>query len=98
MTFLGLPLPVGEGQGGGTRREPLPPRCALTPALSRTREREHHGSPHRGLPILLINNHKAQKGGTVMGLFEALLAVGLLTTAYLLLFTAARDAPLFSKD
>jgi len=47
---------------------------------------------------LLINNHKAQKGGTVMGLFEALLAVGLLTTAYLLLFTAARDAPLFSKD
>jgi len=25
-----------------------------------------------------------------MGLFEALLAVGLLTTAYLLLFTAAR--------
>ena len=32
-----------------------------------------------------------------MGLFDAVLAVGLLITAYLLLFTAARDAPLFSK-
>ena len=31
-----------------------------------------------------------QKGGTVMGLFEALLAGGLLTTTYVLLFTAAR--------
>ena len=32
-----------------------------------------------------------------MGLFEALLAAGLLITAYLLLFTAARDTPLFAK-
>jgi len=31
-----------------------------------------------------------QKGRTVMGLFEALLAVGVLMAAYLLLFTAAR--------
>jgi len=32
-----------------------------------------------------------------MGLFEAVLVVGLLTTAYLLLFTAARDAPRVAK-
>ena len=32
-----------------------------------------------------------------MGLFEAVLSAGLLTTAYLLLFTAARDAPLSAK-
>jgi hypothetical protein len=32
----------------------------------------------------------SQKGGIIMGLFEALLSVGLLATAYLLLFTAAR--------
>ena len=32
-----------------------------------------------------------------MGLFDALLAVGLLTVAYLLLFTAARDAPRVAK-
>jgi hypothetical protein len=32
-----------------------------------------------------------------MGLFDAVLAAGLLTTAYLLLFTAARDAPRFAK-
>jgi hypothetical protein len=36
---------VGEGQE--MRREALPPGCALAPALSRTREREHHGSPHK---------------------------------------------------
>ena len=33
-----------------------------------------------------------------MGLLDALLAVGLLTTAYLLLFTAARDTPFFVKE
>jgi hypothetical protein len=32
----------------------------------------------------------SQKGRTIMGLIEALLAGGLLTTAYFLLFTAAR--------
>src|SRR5262245_17632027 len=48
MTLVGFPLPVGEGEGEGTLREPLPARCTLTPALSRMREREHHSSPHRG--------------------------------------------------
>jgi hypothetical protein len=33
-----------------------------------------------------------------MGLFDAVLALGLLITAYLLLFTAARDAPLVAKE
>jgi hypothetical protein len=28
-------------------REALPPCCALTSALSRTREREQNGSPHK---------------------------------------------------
>ena len=32
-----------------------------------------------------------------MGLFDAVLAVGLLITAYLLLFTAARDPPRVAK-
>jgi hypothetical protein len=33
-----------------------------------------------------------------MGLFDTVLAVGLLTIAYLLLFTAARDAPRVAKE
>jgi hypothetical protein len=35
---------VGEGQE--MLREALPPCCALTPALSCTRERNQNGSPH----------------------------------------------------
>jgi len=33
-----------------------------------------------------------------MGLFEAVLVAGLLTTAYLLLFTAARDVSFFPRS
>jgi hypothetical protein len=47
---------VGEGQGEGMLREPLPLCCALTPALSRTREREQNSSPYKGITDFVRQN------------------------------------------